>query len=205
MKSAFYLSLFPSLHSDFTFASLYFFLPDAISCPCSAIPPLNLTQPPPETCLEVDSRFRYNCAKGYVRKAGTSNLIKCQNTTGVVKWTEATLQCIRKISLIFFFAKFKPSPPLCLVPIRLPFRLFSHSVTASICRKLLRHAVKGPEQYKMIQIYTNLWTLVCTPRKTEVYILSGLQQTDKVSTSRSQHPVSNPRQKQLLESSHQAQ
>ncbi|XP_036977145.1 interleukin-15 receptor subunit alpha isoform X5 [Acanthopagrus latus] len=77
---------------------------DAISCPCSAIPPLNLTQPPPETCLEVDSRFRYNCAKGYVRKAGTSNLIKCQNTTGVVKWTEATLQCIPDPKIV-------PTPP----------------------------------------------------------------------------------------------
>ena len=69
---------------------------------------------------------------------------------------EAMFQCITKISLILFFAKFKPSPPLCLVTICLAFWLFSHSVTASICRKLLRHAVKGPEQYKMIQIYTNL-------------------------------------------------
>ncbi|KAM8740724.1 interleukin-15 receptor subunit alpha isoform 10-T10 [Acanthopagrus schlegelii] len=77
---------------------------DAISCPCPAIPPLNLTQPPTETCSQVDSRFRYNCVKGYVRKAGTSNLIKCQNTNGVVKWTEATLQCIPDPKIV-------PTPP----------------------------------------------------------------------------------------------
>ncbi|XP_030295477.1 interleukin-15 receptor subunit alpha isoform X9 [Sparus aurata] len=63
-------------------------------CPCPGIPPVNLTQPLPETCFQIDSRFRYNCTKGYVRKAGTSNLIKCQNTNGVAEWTEATLQCI---------------------------------------------------------------------------------------------------------------
>ncbi|XP_030295469.1 interleukin-15 receptor subunit alpha isoform X2 [Sparus aurata] len=67
---------------------------DGNDCPCPGIPPVNLTQPLPETCFQIDSRFRYNCTKGYVRKAGTSNLIKCQNTNGVAEWTEATLQCI---------------------------------------------------------------------------------------------------------------
>uniref|UniRef100_A0A671XDJ9 Sushi domain-containing protein n=1 Tax=Sparus aurata TaxID=8175 RepID=A0A671XDJ9_SPAAU len=75
---------------------------DAIDCPCPAIPPVDLTQPPPETCFKIDSRFRYSCTEGYVRKAGTSNLIKCQNTDtgGVAKWTVPTLQCIPDPNII---------------------------------------------------------------------------------------------------------
>ncbi|XP_022605215.1 interleukin-15 receptor subunit alpha isoform X2 [Seriola dumerili] len=61
------------------------------SCPCSDIPHLPLTKPPPETCYNT---FRYICVDSYVRKVGTSNLIKCKQNNGAPYWTKASLNCI---------------------------------------------------------------------------------------------------------------
>ncbi|XP_023278756.1 interleukin-15 receptor subunit alpha isoform X2 [Seriola lalandi dorsalis] len=61
------------------------------NCPCSDIPHLPLTKPPPETCQDT---FRYSCVDSYVRKVGTSNLIKCKQDKGALYWTKASLNCI---------------------------------------------------------------------------------------------------------------
>ncbi|XP_061923081.1 interleukin-15 receptor subunit alpha isoform X2 [Entelurus aequoreus] len=58
-------------------------------CPCSGILPLPLTEPP--DCQHNNKTFRYTCVKGYVRKAGTSNLINCREGS---RWTKASLTCI---------------------------------------------------------------------------------------------------------------
>ncbi|XP_047194590.1 interleukin-15 receptor subunit alpha isoform X3 [Hippoglossus stenolepis] len=65
---------------------------DKSSCSCSEIPVLPLTDPPPENCSR--NTFRYTCIDGYLRKAGTSNLIKCSGSNSAAKWTTATLRCI---------------------------------------------------------------------------------------------------------------
>ncbi|XP_055087627.1 interleukin-15 receptor subunit alpha isoform X1 [Periophthalmus magnuspinnatus] len=61
------------------------------SCPCAdiPIPPHNLTKPPVWNCSNSNS-FRYTCIDGYVRKVGTSNLIRCVDN----KWTQPKLECI---------------------------------------------------------------------------------------------------------------
>ncbi|XP_077565780.1 interleukin-15 receptor subunit alpha [Stigmatopora nigra] len=60
-------------------------------CPCSRIPEWDLTERPPDDCHELNRTFRYTCIKGYVRTAGTSNLIKC--TPGSSNWSRPTLIC----------------------------------------------------------------------------------------------------------------
>ncbi|XP_041820324.1 interleukin-15 receptor subunit alpha isoform X5 [Chelmon rostratus] len=67
---------------------------DGIDCPCPKIPPRNLTEPPPTTCFQINSTFRYTCIGGYVRKAGTSDLTKCKQIRGVAEWKVPSLQCI---------------------------------------------------------------------------------------------------------------
>uniref|UniRef100_A0A8C5TRY6 Sushi domain-containing protein n=1 Tax=Malurus cyaneus samueli TaxID=2593467 RepID=A0A8C5TRY6_9PASS len=48
---------------------------------------------------ELNSRLRYSCNPGYKRKAGTSSLIQCILWNGSEpRWTDPTLQCIRKTS-----------------------------------------------------------------------------------------------------------
>ncbi|XP_041834052.1 interleukin-15 receptor subunit alpha isoform X3 [Melanotaenia boesemani] len=65
------------------------------NCTCPPIPPRSQTEPPDtEKCFKLNERFRYNCTKDYVRKAGTSNLITCKNTSGTVAWTKSNLECI---------------------------------------------------------------------------------------------------------------
>ncbi|XP_048465953.1 protein TASOR 2-like [Rhincodon typus] len=44
--------------------------------------------------FEVGHRLRLKCQSGYKRKAGTSNLIRCQNNSKQVKWSEPNLECI---------------------------------------------------------------------------------------------------------------
>ncbi|XP_072233804.1 interleukin-15 receptor subunit alpha isoform X1 [Leuresthes tenuis] len=63
-------------------------------CPCPHIPERPLTIPPPQVCHHINSSFRYTCIEHYVRKAGTSNLIKCMNSNGSVVWTTFKLECI---------------------------------------------------------------------------------------------------------------
>ncbi|KAM9705384.1 interleukin-15 receptor subunit alpha isoform 2-T2 [Menidia menidia] len=63
-------------------------------CECPEIPHRNLTQPPPKNCFNTTDWFRYSCCEGYVRKAGTSNLIKCKKDKDVVYWTPSSLECI---------------------------------------------------------------------------------------------------------------
>ncbi|XP_061770219.1 interleukin-15 receptor subunit alpha isoform X2 [Nerophis ophidion] len=58
-------------------------------CLCSGIQLLPLTEPP--DCQHSNKTFRYTCVKGYVRKAGTSNLIKCRDGSW---WSIAPLKCI---------------------------------------------------------------------------------------------------------------
>uniref|UniRef100_A0A3Q0RDL9 Sushi domain-containing protein n=1 Tax=Amphilophus citrinellus TaxID=61819 RepID=A0A3Q0RDL9_AMPCI len=89
---------------------LMVFLPGAArfsrnGCPCPEIPERNLTKPPTQTCFQIGSRFRYQCIDGYVRKSGTSNLIKCEATGGAPQWTEPTLECICKHYLLIYFLR----------------------------------------------------------------------------------------------------
>uniref|UniRef100_A0A8C5HNL0 Sushi domain-containing protein n=1 Tax=Gouania willdenowi TaxID=441366 RepID=A0A8C5HNL0_GOUWI len=51
---------------------------DNIGCPCPDIPSRDLTTPPSRECRQINSTFRYSCVDGYVRKAGTSNRVKCE-------------------------------------------------------------------------------------------------------------------------------
>ncbi|XP_034528936.1 interleukin-15 receptor subunit alpha isoform X1 [Notolabrus celidotus] len=66
---------------------------DQTRCPCPDIPTRPLTEPPNGTCL---TKFRYVCIHGYVRKAGTSNLIKCNGADGDSQgtWSTPSLECI---------------------------------------------------------------------------------------------------------------
>ncbi|KAK7895973.1 hypothetical protein WMY93_021298 [Mugilogobius chulae] len=58
------------------------------SCPCGEIPPVLRTKNPDQNCSI--GKYRYTCEDGYVRKAGTSNLIRCESN----KWSNASLVCI---------------------------------------------------------------------------------------------------------------
>ncbi|XP_077354912.1 interleukin-15 receptor subunit alpha isoform X2 [Festucalex cinctus] len=60
-------------------------------CPCAGIPPWPRTESPPQDCNQLNGTFRYTCLKGYVRTAGTSNLIKCN--PGSSQWSSPTLDC----------------------------------------------------------------------------------------------------------------
>lgn len=60
------------------------------NCACTEIPQYHHTQPEPPGCFQIGSTFRYKCIDGYVRKAGTSNLIRC---TSNQKWSNSTLVC----------------------------------------------------------------------------------------------------------------
>ncbi|XP_063762196.1 interleukin-15 receptor subunit alpha isoform X3 [Eleginops maclovinus] len=68
---------------------------DDLPCPCPKIPEKPKTEPSLE-CFAINSRFRYKCIEGYVRKSGTSNLITCkQDDGGSPQWSlDAKFQCI---------------------------------------------------------------------------------------------------------------
>ncbi|XP_034019614.1 interleukin-15 receptor subunit alpha [Thalassophryne amazonica] len=68
---------------------------DTCHCPCPQLPHIPLTETPStETCCGIGSPLRYSCQNGYVRKAGTSNLSRCQKNGGVYEWSKPTLVCI---------------------------------------------------------------------------------------------------------------
>ncbi|KAK5620682.1 hypothetical protein CRENBAI_020393 [Crenichthys baileyi] len=73
------------------------------NCTCPKIPEMKFTLPE-ERCFQINDRYRYQCIEGYVRKAGTSNLIKCEKKSGVLQWTISHLTCISD-------PKFPPQPP----------------------------------------------------------------------------------------------
>lgn len=66
-------------------------LSSAGTCTCESIPKINFTVQEYD-CNKI--AFRYQCIEGYVRKAGTSNLIKCKMEDGRPQWTKSELQCI---------------------------------------------------------------------------------------------------------------
>uniref|UniRef100_A0A4W5KW46 Sushi domain-containing protein n=1 Tax=Hucho hucho TaxID=62062 RepID=A0A4W5KW46_9TELE len=62
---------------------------------CPPLPQWNLTKPlNTRASFQENISLRYQCVDGYVRKAGTSNLIKCKRNGQVLKWEGPTLQCI---------------------------------------------------------------------------------------------------------------
>ncbi|XP_032426808.1 uncharacterized protein LOC116725039 isoform X4 [Xiphophorus hellerii] len=65
----------------------------ADKCKCPAIPPKELTVRK-DGCFQINSTYRYECTTGYMRKPGTSGLIRCQEKNGVIQWTESLLKCI---------------------------------------------------------------------------------------------------------------
>ncbi|KAK2858782.1 hypothetical protein Q5P01_003402 [Channa striata] len=67
---------------------------DTISCPCPNIPLRNLTKTPEEKCYQLNSLYRYQCIDGYVRKAGSSNLIRCREDKGKISWSSYKMECI---------------------------------------------------------------------------------------------------------------
>ncbi|XP_044042359.1 interleukin-15 receptor subunit alpha isoform X5 [Siniperca chuatsi] len=67
---------------------------DQIKC-CPEILQLPQTEPPPVNCLPINSTFRYKCIEGYLRKVGTSNLIRCKQIKNASpEWSKPSLKCI---------------------------------------------------------------------------------------------------------------
>ncbi|XP_056280414.1 uncharacterized protein LOC130200288 isoform X2 [Pseudoliparis swirei] len=70
---------------------------DRRMCPCPEVPVRNDTQPPARSCFQVNDTFRYTCKEPNLRKAGTSNFIKCkQDGNGSPHWSplHISLRCI---------------------------------------------------------------------------------------------------------------
>uniref|UniRef100_A0A8C3AJ87 Interleukin-15 receptor alpha chain n=1 Tax=Cyclopterus lumpus TaxID=8103 RepID=A0A8C3AJ87_CYCLU len=66
-------------------------------CPCPEISSRNDTQPPAKNCYQISETFRYTCKDPNLRKAGTSNFIKCkQDGNGSPHWSplNISLKCI---------------------------------------------------------------------------------------------------------------
>ncbi|XP_034081716.1 interleukin-15 receptor subunit alpha isoform X2 [Gymnodraco acuticeps] len=60
---------------------------------CPDIPEVNRTKRPEVPCFKINSTFRYTCIDGYVRKSGTSNLLKCK-PNGIIYTPSTTFECI---------------------------------------------------------------------------------------------------------------
>uniref|UniRef100_A0A8C1LWW6 Sushi domain-containing protein n=1 Tax=Cyprinus carpio TaxID=7962 RepID=A0A8C1LWW6_CYPCA len=55
------------------------------------------TVPVSDSEYQTNTSIRINCTEGYVRKAGTSNKIRCIEKDGSIFWhTDLPLKCIRK-------------------------------------------------------------------------------------------------------------
>uniref|UniRef100_A0A673IMM7 Sushi domain-containing protein n=1 Tax=Sinocyclocheilus rhinocerous TaxID=307959 RepID=A0A673IMM7_9TELE len=55
------------------------------------------TVPVPDLQYYIGDSIRIQCAEGYVRKAGTSNLIRCTEKDGSISWhSDLRLKCIGK-------------------------------------------------------------------------------------------------------------
>ncbi|XP_015207745.2 interleukin-15 receptor subunit alpha isoform X1 [Lepisosteus oculatus] len=62
---------------------------------CSPPAPLSDTEHPNlARRFNEGAVFRYNCTVGYVRKAGTSNLIRCVKKNNTLVWSQSNLICI---------------------------------------------------------------------------------------------------------------
>ncbi|XP_041113705.1 interleukin-15 receptor subunit alpha-like isoform X1 [Polyodon spathula] len=62
---------------------------------CEHPAPLQFTDEFEEYSFLVGKSYRYNCTRGYKRKAGTSSLIHCMNESGIAQWSVPNLMCIR--------------------------------------------------------------------------------------------------------------
>ncbi|XP_033930964.1 interleukin-15 receptor subunit alpha isoform X3 [Pseudochaenichthys georgianus] len=62
---------------------------------CPDIPEVPRTKRPEVPCFKINSTFRYTCIDGYVRKSGTSNLLKCKHN-GIIYTpsTDDIFECI---------------------------------------------------------------------------------------------------------------
>ncbi|XP_048876567.1 interleukin-15 receptor subunit alpha isoform X2 [Brienomyrus brachyistius] len=72
---------------------------------CSDPPPKNHTiQNEPGVVHMEDSRYRYKCNEGYLRKAGTSSLIWCKRNNNLLQWYNVNgskaLVCIRSPKMV---------------------------------------------------------------------------------------------------------
>ncbi|XP_041113706.1 uncharacterized protein LOC121319865 isoform X2 [Polyodon spathula] len=61
---------------------------------CEHPAPLQFTDEFEEYSFLVGKSYRYNCTRGYKRKAGTSSLIHCMNESGIAQWSVPNLMCI---------------------------------------------------------------------------------------------------------------
>ncbi|XP_066561204.1 interleukin-15 receptor subunit alpha isoform X1 [Amia ocellicauda] len=67
---------------------------------CSPPAATSLTVPPdPYKRYSKGDIYRYSCSSGYKRKAGTSNLIRCEEKNKTLVWSDYALECIRDPAL----------------------------------------------------------------------------------------------------------
>lgn len=142
-------------------------------CKCQEIPQFPLTKDPLSSCSEITTSFRYSCIEGYVRKAGTSNRITCNQVNG--SWTTPSLKCIPDPK--------RPQPPNTTVTPTstspLVIRIASTSVTAE--------TEKAESTSPDLQVSSH--------KSTQVNLVTKTEETEKsASTSTTTEPSTfNPR------------